>query len=330
MMLQQIVPSLATETHRSPKRLRLLLLTCLLMGLNPLPILASEANTDLVTGDPITLETGPSELSEAGLVDPEACLSSPSEPDDSLEITASEKVLAESEGQTSAIEPCSTTDAALDPEAEDEFADAGEEELPEEAAPPTSGPAINVNINIGSEGPLIGIGSASNGDAYGSEDDFGELPDPGLEDPIEEGLSKPPVGPKIPVGPIVPAGPKVIAPVVVPHRVVLPAKAPKGLIRKQKRSSPKKMKRLRPSSRQKAKGKRVKPGARRVKSLGKRINPKRRRIKPLGKRINPNRRRIKSQGRRIRPALRRSPAKRRQFRRIMTPRPLMRSMPRQR
>lgn len=319
MMLKQ-----TAATHRAPKKLQVFLLACLVVGMNPLASLASETNPTPTEDASIAPETEPSELTEESLT--EECLPTASDSEETGVEPTGEEVQLEEE----ATEPCS----AAEPFAEDDFADADdtalaeddfadedditlvETELAEEETQDSSGPSINVNINIGSDGPLIGIGSSGNDGAFPPDDDFGELPDPGLDEPVEKGL------PTVPGE--IPAGPKILVPTPA---VKPPAKTPKGLIRKtglqKSKSSHKKRVRLKPGARR-VKSKRVKPSARRLKLLRKKIKSNRRQMKSLGKRLRKNQRRIKSTGRRLRPTLQRSPSRKRQFRQIKTVRPMMR------
>ncbi len=307
MMLKQ-----TAATHRVPKKLQVFLLACLVVGMNPLASLASEANPTPTEDASIALETEPSELTAESLT--EECLPTASDTEETgVEVIGDEAQLEE---DVEVTEPCS----AVEPLAEDEFADVddtalAETELAEEETQDSSGPSINVNINIGSDGPLIGIGSSGNDGAFPPDDDFGELPDPGLDEPVEEGL------PTVPGE--IPAGPKILVPTPA---VKPPAKTPKGLIRKtglqKSKSSHKKRVRLKPGARR-VKSKRVKPSALR-KLLRKKIKSNRRQMKSLGKRLRKNQRRIKSTGRRLRPTLQRSPSRKRQFRQIKTVRPMMR------
>lgn len=303
MMLKQ-----TAATHRAPKKLQVFLLACLVVGMNPLASLASEANPTPTEDASIALETEPSELTAESLT--EECLPTASDSEKTGVEPTDEEVQLEEE----ATEPCSTSE----PLAEDEFADVddtalAETELAEEETQDSSGPSINVNINIGSDGPLIGIGSSGNDGAFPPDDEFGELPDPGFDEPVEEGL------PTVPGE--IPAGPKILVPTPA---VKPPAKTPKGLIRKtglqKSKSSHKKRVRLKPGARR-VKLKRIKPSARR-KLLRKQIKSNRRHMKSLRKRLKTNQRRIKFTGRRLRPTLRRSPAKR-QFRPIKTVRPII-------
>ncbi len=292
MMLKQ-----TAATHRAPQKLQVFLLACLVVGFNPLASLASETNPNPTEATTIALETEPTELIEPSLTDD--CLPTAGE---------SEETEVEPSGEAHAVEE--TEPCAADALSEDEFADAddADTELAEEETPASNGPSINVNINIGSGGPLIEIGSSENEGAFPPDEDFGEVPDPGLDDPEEEVL------------PVIPEE-KVLVPTPA---VKPPSKAPKGLIRKTrlqtKKASPKKRVRLKPGARR---VKRVKPSARR-KLLRKQIKSNRRQIKSLGKRLRKNQRRIKSTGRRLRPTLRRSPVRKRPLRRIKTVRPMMR------
>lgn len=298
MMLKQ-----TAATHRAPQKLQVFLLACLVVGINPLASLASETHPASTEEAAIALEAEPTELTEASLT--EDCLPTAEETD--VE-PASEETQAEEEVEESV--PCSTAESLT----EDEFADAddtADTELAEEEMQDSSGPSINVNINIGSGGPLIGIGALGNDDAFPPDDDFGEVPDPGFDEPVEEVL---------PVVPEKTPGPKVLVPTPA---VKPPANLPKGLIRKtglqKSKSSPKKRVRLKPGVRR-VKLKRVKPSTRRRKLLRQQIKSNRRQIKSLGKRLKKNQRRIKSTGRR----LRRSPVRTRPLRPIKTVRPMMR------
>ncbi|BDM82251.1 hypothetical protein [Acaryochloris marina] len=299
MMLKQ-----TAATHRAPQKLQVFLLACLVVGINPLASLASEINPNPTEDAAIALETEPTELTETALTDD--CLPTVSESEQPKVETTGAEVPVEEEGEVT--EPCTTAEALT----EEEFADAddGDIDLAEEETQGSSGPSINVNINIGSGGPLIGIGSSGNEGEFPPDDDFGEVPDPGLGEPVEEVL---------PVIPEKTPGPKILGstPAVKP-----PAKAPKGLIHKKRlqkrKASSKKRVRLKPGARRL---KRVKPSARR-KLLRKQIKSNRRQIKSLGKRLRKNQRRIKSK--RLRPTLRRSPARKRPLRRIKTVRPLLR------
>lgn len=298
MMLKQ-----TAATHRTPQRLQVFLLACLVVGINPLASLASETNPNPTKDAAIALETDPTELTEPSLTDD--CLPTVSE-SEQPEVEPSGEVPVE-EGEE-VTEPCTTAEAFT----EDEFADADDADttLAEEETQGSSGPSINVNINIGSGGPLIGIGSSGNEGEFPPDDDFGEVPDPGLGEPVEEVL---------PVIPEKAPGPKVLVPTPA---VKSPSKAPKGLIRRTRlqksKASQKKRVRLKPGARR---VKRVKPSARR-KLLRKQIKSNRRQIKSLGKRLRKNQRRIKSK--RLRPTLRRSPARKRPLRRIKTVRPILR------
>lgn len=299
MMLKQ-----TAATHRASHKLQVFFLACLVVGINPLASLASETYLTPTEDAPISLETEPTGLTETSLTDD--CLPTARESEEAeAELTSA---AAQAEEGIEETESCSTAEALT----EDEFADAddtADTELAEEETQGSSGPSINVNINIGSEGPLIGIGASGNDDAFPPDDDFGEVPDPGLGEPVEEVL---------PVIPEKTPGPKVLVPTPA---IKPPSKAPKGLTRKtgfQKRKAAQK-KRVR-----------LKPGARRVRSSARRkllrkpSTSKRRPIKSLGKRLRKNQRRIKSPGRRRRPMLRRSPARKQQFRPIKTVRPMMR------
>lgn len=295
MMLKQ-----TAATHCVPHRLQVFLLACLVVGINPLASLASETNPHPTKDAAIALETEPTELTEPSLTDD--CLPTVSE-SEQPEVEPSGEVPVE-EGEE-VTEPCTTAEAFT----EDEFADADDADtaLAEEETQDSSGPSINVNINIGSGGPLIGIGSSGNEGEFPPDDDFGEVPDPGLDEPV------------LPVIPEKTPGPKVLVPTPA---VKSPSKAPKGLIRKtrlqKRKSSPTQRVRLKPGARRL---KRVKPSARR-KLLRKQIKSNRRQIKSLGKRLRKNQRRIKSK--RLRPTLRRSPGKKRPLRRIKTVRPILR------
>lgn len=299
MMLKQ-----TAATHRTPQKLQVFLLACLVVGFTPLASLASETNPNPTEDAAIALETEPTELTETALTDD--CLPKTSENEQPEGEPTSEEVPVEEGGEVT--EPCTTAEAFT----EDEFADADDADtaLAEEEVQESSGPSINVNINIGSGGPLIGIGSSGNEGEFPPDDDFGEVPDPGLGEPVEEVL---------PVIPEKAPGPKVLVPTPA---VKSPSKAPKGFIRRTRlqksKASQKKRVRLKPGSRR---VKRVKPSARR-KLLRKQIKSNRRQIKPLGKRLRKNQRRIKSK--RLRPTLRRSPARKRPLRRIKTVRPLLR------
>lgn len=303
MMLKQT----AGSAHPAPNKLQVFLMACLVVGMNPLASLASEANPTPTEDIPISLGTEPSELTEELLT--EDCLPTMSESKET-------KVEATGEDAQEGLESTELCPpVAVDSLAEDEFSHADETALVEEMQD-SSGPAINVNINIGTEGPLIGIGSSGNDNAFPPDDDFGEHPDPGLAEPVEEGL------PAVPEA--IPAGPKVLVPT---KAIKSPSKQPKGLVRKTRlqknKSLQKKRYRIKLGTRR-VKSKRVKPSARRLKILRKKIKSNRRPMKSLGKRLKTNRRRMKSTGRRIRPTLRRSPTKKRQFRRIKTVRPMMR------
>lgn len=303
MMLKQT----AGSAHPAPNKLQVFLMACLVVGMNPLASLASEANPTPTEDTPTSLGTEPSELTEELLT--EDCLSTMSESKET-------NVEATGEDAQEGLEPTELCPpVAVDSLAEDEFANADDTALVEETQD-SSGPAINVNINIGTEGPLIGIGASGNDNAFPPNDDFGEHPDPGLGEPVEEGL------PAVPEA--IPADLKVLIPT---KAIKSPSKQPKGLVRKTRlqknKSLQKKRYRLKPGT-QRVKSKRVKPSARRLKILRKKIKSNRHPMKSLGKRLKTNRRRMKSTGRRIRPTLRRSPTKKRQFRRIKTVRPMMR------
>ena len=299
MMLKQ-----TAATHRAPQKLQVFLLACLVVGINPLASLASEISPHPTKDAAIALETEPTELTEPSLTDD--CLSTVSKSEQPEVEPTNEEVSVEEMGEV--VEPCTTTEALT----EDEFADADDADtaLAEEETQGSSGPSINVNINIGSGGPLIGIGSSGNEGEFPPDDDFGEVPDPGIGDPVEEVLL---------VIPEKAPGPKTLGPTPA---VKPPSKAPKGLIRKTRlqknKASKKKRVRLKPGARR---VKRVKPSTRRE-LLRKQIKSNRRQIKSLGKRLRKNQRRIKSK--RPRPTLRRSPARKRPLRRIKTVRPLLR------
>lgn len=303
MMLKQT----AGSAHPAPNKLQVFLMACLVVGMNPLASLASEANPTPTEDIPISLGTEPSELTEELLT--EDCLPTMSESKET-------KVEATGEDAQEGLEPTELCPpVAVDSLAKDEFANADDTALVEETQD-SSSPAINVNINIGTEGPLIGIGSSGNDNAFPPDDDFGGHPDPGLGEPVEEGL------PAVPEA--IPAGPRVLVPT---KAIKSPSKQPKGLVRKTRlqnnKSLQKKRYRLKPGTRR-VKSKRVQPSARRLKILRKKIKFNRRPMKSLGKRLKTNRRRMKSTGRRIRPTLRRSPTQKRQFLRIKTVRPMMR------
>jgi len=282
MMLTQT----AVTCHVPPK-LQVWLLACLVVGMTPLASLASEAYPPQIDEAPIALETEPSALTEESFT--EDCL--PASEMDEVE-RAEEDVPVEEDLEVA--ESCPS--AAVEGWAEDEFADVDDTALAAEEAQNSSGLSINININIGS-------------------DDFGEFPDPGFEEPVEEGL---PVVPGV-----IPVGPKGL---VQPQVVKSPSKAPKGLSPKtgfqKSKSSPKKRYRFKPGSRR-VTSKRVKSSARRLKLLPQQIKSYRRQVKSSGKRLKPHQRRIKAVGKRIRPNLRRSPAKKRQFRQINSVRPMM-------
>lgn len=290
--------------HRAPQKLQVFLLACLVVGITPLASLASEINPNPTEDAAISLETEPTELTETSLT--EDCLPTASESEQPEVEPTSEAAQVEEGGEVTA--PCATAEAL----AEDEFADADDADtaLAEEETQGSSGPAINININIGSEGPLIGIGASSNEGGFPPENDFDAVPDPDLDEPVEKGL---------PVIPEKTPGPKALGPTPA---VKPPSKAPKGLIRRTRlqksKASQKKRVRLKSGSRR---VKRVKPRARR-KLLRKQIKSNRRQIKSLGKRLRKNQRRIKSK--RLRLNLRRSPARKRPLRRIKTVRPLLR------
>ncbi|MGR3273975.1 hypothetical protein ACSYAD_02585 [Acaryochloris marina NIES-2412] len=178
MMLKQT----AVSTHPAPNKLHVFLLACLLVGINPLASLASETTPTPAEDAPFSLETEPAELTEASLT--EDCLPMASDSEKTEVEPTNEEI--QTQEVIELTEPCSTTETL----AENEFADAddADTELAEEEPQGSSGPSINVNINIGSGGPLIGIGSSGHEGGFPPDGDFGEVPDPGLGEPVEEVL----------------------------------------------------------------------------------------------------------------------------------------------